>query len=114
MAVGRRAVVVHALAVAAATRQAFMPSLAASTGAPTGRIVAAGDIHGDVHALTEILELSGLWSAASRRWTGGDATFVQVGDVLDRGDDEYRVLELLREVKTAAAVSCQAARLPGS
>jgi hypothetical protein len=109
MAVGRRAALVHALAVAAAARQPFTPSLAASAAAPTGRIVAAGDIHGDVHVLTEILEMSGLWSAASCRWTGGDATFVQVGDVLDRGDDEHEVLELLRELKTAAAVRLQCA-----
>jgi len=100
--IGRRTLL-HALAVAGAARQVF--PLRARLAAPTGRIVAVGDIHGDVHALVEVLELAGLWSEATGRWTGGDATFVQIGDVLDRGDDEYKVLERLHQLKTAAAVN---------
>lgn len=65
---------------------------------PSPRIVAVGDIHGDAQALIDVLSLAGLYSETEGRWTGGDATFVQIGDVLDRGDDERRVLDLLREL----------------
>ena len=72
---------------------------------PSPRIVAVGDIHGDAQALIDVLSLAGLYSEAEGRWTGGDATFVQIGDVLDRGDDERRVLDLLRELKPQAAAA---------
>lgn len=97
-----RRALVQALAVAAAARPPV--SAPASLTGSAGRVVAVGDIHGDLHALVKLLELSGLWSEAKRKWTGGTATFVQLGDTLDRGDDEYEVLELLRELKAAATV----------
>ena len=66
------------------------------------RIVACGDIHGDAHALETVLRLSGLYDR-SQGWIGGDAVFVQIGDVLDRGDQEMDALRLLREIKPLAA-----------
>ena len=56
------------------------------------RLVAVGDVHGDVQSLLEVLELAGLYS--ERRWTGGRAVLVQIGDILDRGDDEAACLDL--------------------
>ena len=56
------------------------------------RLVAVGDVHGDIQSLLEVLELAGLYS--ERRWTGGRAVLVQIGDILDRGDDEAACLDL--------------------
>ena len=51
---------------------------------PRERIVAIGDVHGDADAFLALLRRTGLVDE-SRHWTGGRATLVQTGDVLDRG-----------------------------
>ena len=69
----------------------------ALTIAPAGqapRIVAIGDIHGDIDSLTSILRQAGLIDAANA-WAGGTATLVQTGDYLDRGERVRAVLDLL-------------------
>jgi hypothetical protein len=48
------------------------------------RIIAIGDIHGDINALLYALKKSGVIDA-NRNWIGGTDIVVQVGDVLDRG-----------------------------
>jgi hypothetical protein len=55
-----------------------------------GRLVAVGDLHGDATAFRKVLGVAGLYDE-SRGWIGGDATLVQIGDVLDRGDEEFEV-----------------------
>lgn len=59
----------------------------------TGRIVAIGDVHGDLSAARAALRLGGAIGDGDR-WTGGKLTVVQTGDQLDRGDDEKEILEL--------------------
>jgi hypothetical protein len=67
----------------------------------TERVVAIGDIHGAYDRFLAILGKAGL--ADSRgRWTGGRAILVQTGDVLDRGPDSKRVLDLLRRLEQDA------------
>jgi hypothetical protein len=64
-------------------------------GGPAGqapRIVAVGDIHGDVDSFTSILRQAGLVDN-DNAWVGGPATLIQTGDYLDRGDDVRAVLE---------------------
>ena len=51
------------------------------------RVIAVGDVHGDVGVLVRTLLMAGLVDA-QLQWSGGDATLVQLGDVLDRGDSE--------------------------
>ncbi|CAM6007872.1 unnamed protein product [Sphagnum balticum] len=64
--------------------------------APNRRIVAIGDLHGDLERTLWALQLAGVLSNDGRhRWTGGTTVLVQVGDVLDRGDDEIAILSLL-------------------
>ena len=53
-----------------------------------GRLVAIGDLHGDATAFRKVLSVAGLCDESSGRWIGGDTTLVQIGDVLDRGDEE--------------------------
>ncbi|TXG46266.1 hypothetical protein EZV62_028229 [Acer yangbiense] len=38
----------------------------------------------------------------SDRWVGGSSTVVQIGDVLDRGDDEIKILYFLEKLKREA------------
>ena len=68
------------------------------------RLVAVGDLHGDCTAFERVLSLAGLYEP-SRGWTGGSAILVQIGDILDRGDEELRLFELLRTLKTEAAAA---------
>ena len=56
-----------------------------------------GDVHGDITSLVQCLRMAGL-VGFDLRWTGGKSYLVQVGDLLDRGDDEYTVLALLKSL----------------
>jgi hypothetical protein len=58
------------------------------------RLVAVGDLHGDLAAARGALRAAGAIDPADH-WIGGDLVVVQTGDVLDRGDDESHILELL-------------------
>ena len=80
-----------------------------STDRPTrfpaaARIVAVGDVHGDLDATRRVLRLAGLIDADDH-WSGGEAVFVQTGDQLDRGDDEQAILDLLARLETEAAAA---------
>ncbi len=57
------------------------------------RLVAIGDLHGDLGGARAALRAAGAIDEADR-WIGGDLEVVQLGDVLDRGDDESKILEL--------------------
>ncbi|KAK9288636.1 hypothetical protein L1049_017096 [Liquidambar formosana] len=66
------------------------------------RLIAIGDLHGDLQKSKEALRLAGLIDG-SDRWIGGTATVVQVGDVLDRGGDELKILYFLEKLKREAS-----------
>ena len=61
---------------------------------PAQRIVAIGDLHGDLIATRTALRLAGAIDEHDR-WVGGTTVVVQTGDQLDRGDDELEILDLL-------------------
>lgn len=65
------------------------------------RVVAIGDLHGDLSAARAALRAAGAIDARDR-WTAGDTVIVQTGDVLDRGDDEQEILDLLASLSTQA------------
>jgi hypothetical protein len=77
---------------------------ASSLLASQGRLVAIGDIHGDLEAVTEILSRVGLIDADGN-WSGGDATLVQTGDFLDRGVEVRGVMDLLMRIQEQAPAS---------
>ena len=58
------------------------------------RIVAIGDIHGDMSAALTALRLGSLIDSRES-WVGGETKLVICGDILDRGDDEWELLCLL-------------------
>jgi hypothetical protein len=65
------------------------------------RLVAIGDLHGDIAATRAAFRLAGAIDE-SDRWIGGDLVVVQTGDQLDRGDDEQAILELLERLQGEA------------
>jgi hypothetical protein len=65
------------------------------------RVVAVGDVHGDARGLLSILERARLVDSHGR-WIGGQAVFVQTGDVLDRGPDVQPLLDLLMALERQA------------
>jgi hypothetical protein len=65
------------------------------------RIVAIGDLHGDVDAARDALRTAGAIDDRAH-WVGGDLVVVQTGDVLDRGDSEHALLDLLAALETEA------------
>ena len=71
-----------------------------------GRVVAVGDVHGDASSFLTTLKIAGLIDPGSSiedaTWTGGDATLVQCGDILDRGAEEAECWELLQRLKAEA------------
>jgi len=82
-----------ALAMALAATFFVLPSAIADD-----RIVAVGDIHGSFEGLVSILQRAGLVDD-DIRWVGGRATFVQTGDICDRGADVRKVLDLLPKLQ---------------
>ena len=68
----------------------------------TERVVAVGDVHGAYDHFVGILRAAGLIDARAR-WSGGRAILVQTGDVLDRGPDSRKALDLLRRIEREAA-----------
>ena len=68
------------------------------------RIVAVGDVHGAYDALVRTLGNAGVLDAAGG-WAGGRAHLVVTGDVLDRGPDSRRVMDLLMQLEGQAAES---------
>ena len=71
-----------------------------------GRVVALGDVHGDIGQARRALSIAGVLGeggdAVNPEWVGGDTVVVQVGDVLDRGDDEIAILILLQKLHKQA------------
>jgi hypothetical protein len=65
------------------------------------RIVALGDVHGDVHALSAALRAAGAIDKEGG-WIGGDLVVVQTGDLLDRGDHEQAIIDWLEQLETQA------------
>src|ERR1044071_8605730 len=65
------------------------------------RVVAIGDIHGDYPRLLELLRTAALIDAKGA-WTGGATHLVMVGDMVDRGDDSAKVLDLLMDLEPQA------------
>ncbi len=88
------------LALACASLLAFLTIAAA----PSPRIVAIGDVHGAADQFTSILQRAGLIDA-ERKWTGGNAVFVQTGDLLDRGQGVRTVLDLMMALEAQASAA---------
>jgi hypothetical protein len=104
MARGRISAAAVAVAIAAALLAPSTPIRAAGPRCEfdnVSRIVAVGDVHGAADRFTEILQTAGLVDDKGR-WSGGTAHLVQLGDVVDRGPDSRKALDLLRRLEGEA------------
>jgi len=68
------------------------------------RIVAIGDVHGAHDALLETLQAAGV---LDRRlsWAAGDTHLVFTGDLLDRGPDSRRVMDLVMRLERESVLA---------
>jgi hypothetical protein len=65
------------------------------------RVVAFADVHGAHAELTALLQSVGVVDA-ELRWTGGKTHLVSLGDLLDRGADSRKVMDLLMRLQGEA------------
>lgn len=65
------------------------------------RVVAIGDVHGDLAATRTALRIAGAIDDKDR-WIGGKLVLVQTGDELDRGDDEQAIVDLFDRLAAEA------------
>jgi hypothetical protein len=68
----------------------------------TERIVAIGDVHGAYDQFVTILREAKLIDA-DHHWIGEKTVFVQTGDMMDRGPDSRKAIDLLRQLEIEAA-----------
>ncbi|KAG9121395.1 hypothetical protein FRC07_002670 [Ceratobasidium sp. 392] len=67
----------------------------------TRRIVAVGDLHGDLVNMKKVLSMSGVINEAGD-WSGNVDFFVQTGDIVDRGDDTLAMFGLMDKLREQA------------
>ena len=79
------------------------PALAADSCEWTGvdRVVAIGDVHGAYDRFVEILKTAGIVDAGLH-WAAGTTHVVQLGDIVDRGDDSRKALDFVRRLEREA------------
>lgn len=101
----RRPVLLFSFTLLAAALVAFaVPPLNAASPCEwdgVSRIVAVGDVHGAYDRYIEILKVAGVIDA-NERWAGGATHFVQLGDVVDRGNDSRKTLDFHRRLEREA------------
>jgi len=92
------------LVLAFLTFLAIMPVLAADRQCEwtnIARIVAIGDVHGDYDQMVKCLKATGVIDDGNN-WIGGKLHLVQVGDILDRGPDSKKAMDLLMNLEQQA------------
>ena len=70
------------------------------------RLVAVGDIHGDLDQAKAILSLANVIDPQTGKWSGGSHTkLVQLGDLVDRGVQDKEVLDFFMGLQKEAAAA---------
>lgn len=69
--------------------------------ASQSKVVAVGDVHGDLKVWTRALQLAGAINSAFQ-WTGGNLTVVQTGDLIDRGPTDKDVIDFSEKLASEA------------
>ena len=67
----------------------------------SSRLLAIGDIHGDYEALVAILQEAHIVDSEGN-WVAGDTVLVQTGDLLDRGPQVRKIMDLLMTLEAGA------------
>ena len=67
------------------------------------RVIVIGDLHGDYENFEKIIKGKGIELVDSAlHWSGGKTHLVQTGDIMDRGDDARKILDVLMRLETEA------------
>lgn len=74
----------------------------ALAGSEPPRVVAVGDLHGDLDNAIAVLKLADVVNEAGN-WAAGNTILVQTGDTTDRGPDSRKLLDLMMRLETQAA-----------
>jgi hypothetical protein len=94
---------VWVLSAAAAVVLLIGPVLAGQeTWTGVDRIVAVGDVHGDFDQFVKTLRAAKVIDEKND-WIGGKTHLVQLGDVLDRGPDSRKAMDLLMKLEEQAS-----------
>ena len=97
-----------ALVLLAAAGPGAAPASAAAAGqvewSGIERVVAFADVHGAYAEVTALLQSVQIVDSALR-WTGGKTHLVSLGDLLDRGDDSRKVMDLLMRLQQEATAA---------
>jgi hypothetical protein len=78
------------------------PAPAKAQAKPAEAVVAIGDVHNAFDDFVAILRHTGLIDQQNH-WAGGKTTFVQVGDLLDRGPKPREVMDLMMALEKESA-----------
>ena len=80
---------------------AIWPILGGTAAQAPRRLVAIGDLHGDIEAARRAFRLAG---ATDERdvWIGGNLVVVQMGDLIGRGKDDREVLDFVIDLQARA------------
>ncbi|PSR75584.1 hypothetical protein PHLCEN_2v9064 [Hermanssonia centrifuga] len=65
------------------------------------RVVAVGDLHGDLPNAHKVLQMAGVVDETGQ-WSGGVDFFVQTGDIIDRGDDTIKLYDWIDQLRGEA------------
>jgi hypothetical protein len=68
------------------------------------RVVVIGDVHGAYGPFVELLQATGT-IGSDLGWTGGNTHLVSIGDLLDRGADARKVMDLVMRLQREAAAA---------
>jgi hypothetical protein len=91
--------IVRIALLALATLGIFMGSAAQAQ--RSQKIIAVGDLHGDLQAWLTIAKAAGVMTADGH-WAGGRTTLVQLGDIADRGPDTLAIIRSLQQLQAEA------------
>lgn len=91
------------------------PPIAAPVVERAGDAVAIGDVHGCLVCLQRTLAANRITDPYTGAWAAGNRTVIQMGDLLDRGPDDARVIDYVRALADQArAVGGQWVQLLGN
>ena len=78
-------------------------TVAESAGVWTGvdRVIAVGDVHGHLRAFTATLQTAGVIDQDAN-WSGGHTHLVQTGNIVDKGTDSRRIMDLMIKLEAQA------------
>ncbi len=80
------------------------PAAIANTWTDIERVVAIGDVHGDCKQFVVSLKAGGIIND-KEDWIAGKTHLVQTGDILDRGDESRKAMDLLIKLEKQASAA---------